>query len=58
MSQQEREDQELEDGIYDSDEICPYCHSASQVIIHGPIRNHKCKMCGQFFTLKKKPAPG
>lgn len=48
----------LPDGIHERRELaelgldrpCPYCKSTNTVlIVHGALRQYKCKTCGTFF---------
>lgn len=42
--------QKPKEGIFQSDEQCPYCHCRNSVmIVRGQEKQYKCKVCGQFF---------
>lgn len=42
--------EEPREGIFKSDEICPYCHCRNSImIIRGNTKQWKCKVCSQFF---------
>jgi len=42
------------EGMFKSDAQCPYCKCRkSTLIVRGNSQQYKCRVCGQFFTIKE-----